>query len=96
MARDAEKDEMLFGNSPWVLAWIRRATAAERERDEARAEIERLKEDLHLCNGTCDLALKHRDIAEQENARLESELAAAKQEIGRLNAELEEWNEVQT
>jgi len=31
---------------------------------EAADEIERLREELHYCNGTCDLAMKHRDIAE--------------------------------
>ncbi len=45
-----------------------------RERD---AEIEQLKEDLHLCNGTCDLALKHRDFAEAEVERLKTIVAAA-------------------
>jgi len=42
---------------------------------EAADEIERLREELHYCNGTCDLAMKHRDIAEAEIGRLRRELS---------------------
>ena len=41
---------------------------------ELRAEIDRLREELHYCKGTCDLAMKHRDIAEAEVKRLLQEL----------------------
>jgi len=37
---------------------------------ELRAEIKRLREQLHYANGTCDLAMKHRDEAEAEIERL--------------------------
>jgi len=38
-----------------------------------QAEIERLTEQLHYANGTGDLAMKHRDIAEAKIARLTAE-----------------------
>jgi chromosome segregation ATPase len=47
------------------------ALAAERDK------VEKLTDDLHLCNGTADLAMKHRDIAEAELAALRSKLDAA-------------------
>ena len=34
-----------------------------------RDERNRLREELHFCNGTCDLAMKHRDIAEADARR---------------------------
>ena len=39
---------------------------------EAADEIERLRAQLHYANGTCDLAMKHRDVAEAEVERLRS------------------------
>lgn len=45
--------------------------------DDLRAENERLKEELHYCNGCCDLAMKHRDIAEAEIERLKAALEQA-------------------
>jgi len=36
----------------------------------AADRIVELEESLHLANGTADLAMKHRDEAEAENARL--------------------------
>jgi predicted nuclease with TOPRIM domain len=46
---------------------------------ELRAENARLKEELHYCKGTCDLAMKHRDVAEAEIVK-----AADAAELGRL------------
>ena len=40
----------------------------------ARAEIWRLTEQLHYANGTCDLAMEHRDAAEAEVKRLTAAL----------------------
>jgi hypothetical protein len=37
-----------------------------------RAENEQLKEDLHYSNGCCELAMKHRDIAEAEVEQLKN------------------------
>ena len=48
-----------------------------REHAAIRARVAELDESLHLANGTADLALHHRDIAEQRNA----ELAAALEEL---------------
>ena len=39
-----------------------------------RSRVAELDESLHLANGTADLALHHRDIAEQRNAELEAAL----------------------
>lgn len=39
-----------------------------------KAEIDELKTALHYCNGTCDLAMKHRDVAEAEVKRLQGEI----------------------
>ena len=47
-----------------------REACAKRE-NALRAELD---ESLHLANGTADLALHHRDIAEQRNAELEAAL----------------------
>ena len=41
-----------------------------REHAALRARVAELDESLHLANGTADLALHHRDIAEQRNAEL--------------------------
>ena len=40
-----------------------------------KAEVERLKEDLHYTTGCCNLAMKHRDEAEKEVERLTHESA---------------------
>jgi hypothetical protein len=39
------------------------------------AEVERLREALHYCNGTADLSMKHRDAAEAEVERLRERVA---------------------
>lgn len=44
-------------------------------------EIERLSEDLHYTRGTCDLAMKHRDIAEAQLVALSAENERLRQEI---------------
>ena len=44
------------------------------ERD---ATIAALRDELHYANGTCDLAMKHRDEAETEIVRLRSGITAA-------------------
>jgi hypothetical protein len=51
----------------------------------AAAEIKQLKEQLHYANGTCDLAIKHRDAAEAENERMRTALKEA-QSIATRNA----------
>ena len=52
------------------------------------AEIERLREQLHYANGVCDLAMKHRDKAEDEIERLRSEIAHWKRILGSGTVEL--------
>jgi len=42
--------------------------------EQAEQRVAELDESLHLANGTADLALHHRDIAEQRNAELEAAL----------------------
>ncbi len=47
-----------YGGCPW------------RALEKAEARVKKLEESLHYCNGTADLALKHRDEAEATNVRL--------------------------
>lgn len=48
------------------------------EKAKLRAEIEQLTEQLHYANGTCDLAMKHRDEAEAEIEQQRQLLRAAR------------------
>lgn len=54
--------------------------------EQAEQEIDRLREELHYCKGTCDLAMKHRDIAEAEVAK-HRELIEKAQQAGCNNSE---------
>jgi chromosome segregation ATPase len=60
--------------------------------DRLQAEIERLTEQLHYANGTCDLAMKHRDAAEAEIERLR---ASVKELASRLD-ETRRWEVIET
>lgn len=45
---------------------------AKEEVERLRARVEELEESLHMANGTADLAMKHRDMAEKRVAELEA------------------------
>jgi predicted nucleic acid-binding Zn-ribbon protein len=73
-AKDAEIERLRAADKVRVTvheAEIRRLAI---ECGKAKAEIERLREQLHYANGTCDLAMKHRDEAEADNERLRAAL----------------------
>jgi hypothetical protein len=54
-----------------LRAEIERSDKAWREMIDGRdAEIGRLREEVHYAKGTCDLAMKHRDVTEAEIERL--------------------------
>ena len=57
--------EMLRANGSW-------------EADAAATRIEKLEEQAHYANGVADLAMKHRDYAEQRVEKLEAALIALK------------------
>jgi hypothetical protein len=53
----------------------------EGDRKEMAAEIERLQDEAHYAKGTCDLAMRHRDEAEAEVARLRAALVFAREQV---------------
>ena len=59
---------------PDTVEWLNGATIQRQRAEQAEARVAELDESLHLANGTADLALHHRDIAEQRNAELEAAL----------------------
>lgn len=68
----AADDSLYRGNS--VRYWYDKLTARTAENERLRARVAELEESLHMANGTADLAMKHRDMAEKRVAELESGL----------------------
>lgn len=64
---DAELYAALRNAAPALIAQAREASRL-------AAEVDQLKEALHLANGVADLAMKHRDAAEAEVERLRGAL----------------------
>ena len=53
---------------------LRNGIVGDKERHEAADLIEKLEEQAHYANGVADLAMKHRDYAEQRVKKLEAAL----------------------
>jgi hypothetical protein len=64
-------------HDPYVISRSLECAAAQnqQERDALRSEVEQLKQSVHYCNGTADLAIQHRDAAEAEATELRETLA---------------------
>ena len=55
-------------------------------------ELAHLKEQLHYANGTCELAMKHRDDAEKELERLKSAMRSVDYRVQDGNPYNDGWN----
>ena len=65
--------------------------------DEAADHIEKLEEQAHYANGVADLAMKHRDYAEQRVEKLEAALRQiAWQRYGNCLNAIDNYNALQT
>jgi hypothetical protein len=56
-----------------------------------RVENERLKEELHYSNGCCELAMKHRDIAEAEVEQLKNYINNVRTVVNGFEKKSEPW-----
>ena len=77
LRQDADLARVTAERDHWIALYKERNKTAAILEDTSialRARVAELDESLHLANGTADLALHHRDIAEQRNAELEAAL----------------------
>ena len=65
---------------PDTVEWLNGVTIQRQRAEQAEARVAELDESLHLANGTADLALHHRDIAEQRVEELEAALVFIRDE----------------
>lgn len=65
------------------------AAKAMGDRDDLRARVANLTESLHLADGTANLALRHRDIAERRVAELEKKLEETHAQANQMGSRFE-------